>query len=61
LEHHRAMSSPPGTMTTMEPRAPVCLLTPHTVAITSPHHGDPAIPEALGEQHATELAAYFTL
>jgi hypothetical protein len=61
LEHHRAMSSPPGTMSTMEPRAPVFLPTPHTVAITSPRHGDPAIPEPLGEQHATKLAACFTL
>jgi hypothetical protein len=55
------MSSPLGTTPAMEPRALVCLPTPHTVAITSPLHGDPAIPEPLGEQHATELAACFTL
>jgi hypothetical protein len=61
LEHHQVVSSPPGMTPAMEPQAPVCLPTPHTVAITSPHHGDPAIPEPLSEQHATELDACFTL
>jgi hypothetical protein len=62
LEHHRAVSSPPRTITpAMEPQAPACLPAPHTVATTLPRHGDPTTPEPIGEQHSTELAACFTL